>query len=99
MVEKEPSRETAYGAFCAFDDRNEGVLSVGEIQGIWLCQGEPLKKEEVDALICEVQYLAENGKVRIDDLIEFLFSKEPIHVKGNNESLGVGQFSNQGKIK
>ena len=31
MVEKEPSRDTAYGAFCAFDDKSEGSLSVGEV--------------------------------------------------------------------
>eukprot|EP01064_Diplonema_japonicum_P033186 TRINITY_DN6480_c0_g2_i1.p5 TRINITY_DN6480_c0_g2~~TRINITY_DN6480_c0_g2_i1.p5 ORF type:complete len:100 (+),score=29.21 TRINITY_DN6480_c0_g2_i1:809-1108(+) len=99
MVEKEPSRETAYGAFCAFDDRSEGVLSVGELNGIFCCLGEPLKKEEVDALMCELTYLSSNGKVKIDDLMDFLFNDEPIHIKGNDEALGVGQLQAGGKLK
>ena len=97
MVEKEPTRDTAFGAFSAFDDKSEGTLGLGEInvcgnsdalricvlvhqhdthtQGIFCCLGEPLKPDEVAALMCEINYLAVNGKVRIDDLMEFFYGK------------------------
>ncbi|KAJ9466269.1 hypothetical protein DIPPA_01069 [Diplonema papillatum] len=99
MVEKEPSRETAYGAFCAFDDRNEGYLSVNEVNGIFCALGEPLKPDEVNALMCEINYLGDAGRVNVEQLIDFLYSKEPIHIKGNDEALGVGQITSGGKLK
>ncbi|KAJ9466268.1 hypothetical protein DIPPA_01083 [Diplonema papillatum] len=99
MVEKEPSRETALGAFSAFDDRSEGFLSVNEVNGIFCAMGEPLKADEVAALMAEIGFMAEGGRVSIDDLMDFLYGKEPVHVKANNETLGVGQIAAAAKLK
>eukprot|EP01065_Artemidia_motanka_P029239 TRINITY_DN35387_c0_g1_i1.p1 TRINITY_DN35387_c0_g1~~TRINITY_DN35387_c0_g1_i1.p1 ORF type:complete len:100 (+),score=29.00 TRINITY_DN35387_c0_g1_i1:52-351(+) len=99
MVEKEPSRDTAYGAFCAFDDHNTGSLSTAEVQAILLTGGEPLSREEVDALMCEIVHLSEGGKIGVEALCDFLYGKEPLHVKDNSEALGVGQLTAGGALK
>eukprot|EP01063_Lacrimia_lanifica_P026743 TRINITY_DN3654_c0_g1_i1.p4 TRINITY_DN3654_c0_g1~~TRINITY_DN3654_c0_g1_i1.p4 ORF type:complete len:111 (+),score=48.85 TRINITY_DN3654_c0_g1_i1:57-389(+) len=78
MAVEKPDRDTAFGALCAFDDKSEGFLSISTLQGIWGMGDTALKEDELAALMLELNAgIAENGKVTIDKLLEFLYSEEP----------------------
>ena len=74
-----PTPAELENALMAFDGKNNGYLTLSELQGIMgYLPGEPVPPEGMSALSSELALLAENGNLTHKAVVDFLTRKETV---------------------